>query len=52
MSNGAQYVTPNSKIYWKKAKCVNLAQEIGFSAPNSCLGKWHNNYGNKVTEYK
>jgi hypothetical protein len=29
-------VTPNSKLYCKKkSKCVDLAQEIGLSAPNS-----------------
>jgi hypothetical protein len=33
ISTGAQYVTPDSKIYCEKGS--GLAQEIGFSAPNS-----------------
>jgi hypothetical protein len=36
----AQYVTPDSKIYFKKSKCSGLAQEIGFSAPNLCSLPW------------
>ncbi len=36
ISNGAQYVTPDSKLIAKTSKCAGLAQEIGFSAPNSC----------------
>jgi hypothetical protein len=31
-------VTPDSKIYLEK--CAGLAQEIGFSAPNSCGLPW------------
>ncbi len=37
ISNGAQYVTPDSKVFVKKSKCASLAQEIGFSAPNLCI---------------
>jgi hypothetical protein len=40
ISNGAQYVTPDSKIYNKMSKCAGLAQEIGFSAPNPCSLPW------------
>jgi len=36
ISNGAQYVTPDTKIYCIKSKCAGLSQEIGFSATNSC----------------
>jgi hypothetical protein len=36
ISNGAQYVTPDTKIDSEKSQNVPvLAQEIGFSAPNS-----------------
>jgi hypothetical protein len=38
--NGAQYVTPDSKIYCEKSKCAGLAQEIGFSTPNLCSLPW------------
>jgi hypothetical protein len=42
ISNGAQYVTPDSKIYCDnvKSKSAGLAQEIGFVAPNSCTLQW------------
>jgi hypothetical protein len=40
ISTGAQYVTPNSKIYCEKVKTAGLAQEIGFSAPNLCSLPW------------
>jgi hypothetical protein len=40
ISNGAQYVTPNSTFNAKKSKCPGLAEEIGFSAPNSCNLEW------------
>ncbi len=41
ISNGAQYVTPHSKIYCKKKwKCAGLAQEIGFSAPDLWILPW------------
>jgi hypothetical protein len=40
ISNGAQHVTPYGKIYFKKSKCVSLAQDIGFSAPNSDSLPW------------
>ncbi len=33
ISTGAQYVTPDSKIYCEKG--AGLAQKIGFPAPNS-----------------
>ncbi len=36
ISNGAQYVTPDSKIYCEKSKGANLAQEMDFSSPNLC----------------
>jgi len=39
ISNGAQYVTP-VKFSAEKSKCACLAQEIGFSAPNSCRLPW------------
>jgi hypothetical protein len=33
----AEYMTPDSKFIANKSKCAaGLAQEIGFSAPNSC----------------
>jgi hypothetical protein len=38
ISTGAQYVTPDSKIIAKE--CAGLAQEIDFSAPNSCSLPW------------
>jgi hypothetical protein len=28
------------KFIVKKSKCAGLAQEIGFSAPNSCTAPW------------
>jgi hypothetical protein len=41
ISNGAHYVTPDSKIYCEKVKkCAGLTQEIGLSAPNSCSLPW------------
>jgi hypothetical protein len=36
ISNGAQYVTPDSTIYCEKSKCAGLAQEIGFLTSNLC----------------
>jgi hypothetical protein len=36
ISNGAQYV----QFIAKKSKCVGLAKEIGFSAPNSSSLLW------------
>jgi hypothetical protein len=40
ISNGAQYVTPDSKIYCEKVKMCLFAQEIAFSAPNSSSWPW------------
>jgi hypothetical protein len=40
ISTGAQYVTPNRTVYCKKVKMSQIAQEIGFSAPNSCSSPW------------
>jgi len=37
ISNDAQNVSPDNKIYCKKVK---MCQEIGFSAPNSCSLPW------------
>ncbi len=36
ISTRAQYVTPVRKKILKKSKCAGLAQEISFSALNSC----------------
>jgi hypothetical protein len=40
ISTGAQYMTTERKIYCEKLKCTGLAQEIGFSSPNSCTLPW------------
>jgi hypothetical protein len=41
ISTGAQYVTPDNKIYCEKVKmCRFIVQEIDFSAPNSCRLRW------------
>jgi hypothetical protein len=40
ISNGAQYVTPDSKICCEEVKMCPFAQEIAFSAPNSCSWPW------------
>jgi hypothetical protein len=40
ISTGAQCVTRDSKIYCEEVKCASLAQEIGFSPPNSCSLPW------------
>jgi hypothetical protein len=40
ISTGAQYVTQTVKFIVKKSKCAGLAQEIRFSAPNSCSLPW------------
>jgi hypothetical protein len=36
ISTGAEYVTPDSIIYCERVKCAGIAQQIGFSALNSC----------------
>ncbi len=33
-------MTPDSKFIMEKSNCAGLAQEISFSAPNSCSLPW------------
>jgi hypothetical protein len=40
ISTGAEYVTPDSKIYHVKFIHLGLSQEIVFSAPNLCSLPW------------
>ncbi len=40
ISNGVQYVTPDSKIYCKKVKMCWFSSGHWFSAPNSCILPW------------